>query len=309
MNQQILLNVGVGAIFLAILVAVVTLASASVGRSGVARALETIDTVYAPGSAAVAEESLGDRLKPAARQVSALGRLLTPRGAAARLQVWLDLAGNPVAWPPERIMEMQGLSLLLFAFVGGAFGFAFDFGGANLALTVVLAGAVGFWVPFIVVYDQALRRQQEIRRQLPDALDLLTLSVEAGLGFDSALVQVAQTMPGALSREFARVLQEMQMGRRRAEALRDLAARTSVPELKTIATSLVQAGELGIPIAGVLREQARQMRIKRRQRAEEQARKLPVKIIFPLILCLFPAVFIVVIGPGAVKIVENFAAR
>lgn len=309
MSSQVILYVGVGSIFVAIVLAVVTLVFAGMGRAGVARVLETIDTVYAPGSAAAAEESLGDRLKPAARELSALGRVLTPPGAAARLQRWLDFAGNPAGWPPERVMEMQGLGLVALALVGGTLGFLLDLGGGGLLLSVLIGGALGFWAPFLVVYDLGVRRQQEIRRQLPDALDLLTLSVEAGLGFDAALAQVAATMPGALAREFARVLQEMQMGRRRADALRDLSARTSVPELKTITTSLVQAGELGIPIAGVLREQARQMRVKRRQRAEEAARKLPVKVIFPLILCLFPALFIVIIGPGIIKIMETFSGN
>ncbi|MFD0595303.1 type II secretion system F family protein [Catellatospora coxensis] len=120
---------------------------------------------------------------------------------------------------------------------------------------------------------------------------------------------MAAAMPGALAREFARMLHEMQMGQRRVDALRALAARTTVPELKTITMALVQAGELGIPIAGVLREQARQMRVKRRQRAEEAARKLPVKVIFPLVLCLFPALFIVVIGPGIINVMEAFGGR
>ncbi|GIG01188.1 hypothetical protein Cci01nite_62810 [Catellatospora citrea] len=305
-GAQLILNVGIGAIFAAIALAVITLVSASIGRAGVAKALETIDTVYAPGSAAAAEEKLGDRLRPAAQQMSALGRLLTPRGAGARLQHWLDYAGNPVAWPPERVVEMQGLGLLVFAALGAAAALALDFGPGAVVAWVVAGAALGFWVPFLVVYDLGVRRQQEIRRRLPDGLDLLTLSVEAGLGFDAALAQVAVTMPGALSREFARVLQEMQMGQRRSAALRALAARTTVRELKTVTLALVQAGELGIPIAGVLREQARQMRVKRRQLAEETARKLPVKVLFPLIFCLFPALFIVILGPGVIGIMDAF---
>ncbi|WP_144123333.1 type II secretion system F family protein [Catellatospora sichuanensis] len=306
MSAQLVLNVGIGAIFAAIALAVITLASASIGRAGVAKALETIDTVYAPGSAAAAEEKLGDRFRPAAQQMSALGKLLTPKGAGARLQHWLDYAGNPVAWPPERIVEMQGLGLLVFAFLGGLAAFALSFGTLSVVCWVLAGAAFGFWLPFLVVYDLGIRRQQEIRRRLPDGLDLLTLSVEAGLGFDAALAQVAASMPGALSREFARVLQEMQMGQRRADALRALAARTSVRELKTITMALVQAGELGIPIAGVLREQARQMRVKRRQLAEEKARKLPVKVLFPLIFCLFPALFVVILGPGVIGIMDAF---
>lgn len=306
MDGQLILAIGIGAIFVAIAVAVIMVVSAGMGRVGVAKALETIDTVYAPGSAAIAEEKFGDRLRPAAQQVSALGRLLTPKGAGARLQRWLDYAGNPVAWPPERIVEMQGLGLLVVAVLGAAAALALGFGVVAIAVWAVAGAALGFWAPFLVVYDLGVRRQQQIRRQLPDALDLLTLSVEAGLGFDAALAQVAATMPGALSREFGRVLQEMQMGQRRVEALRALAARTTVREFKTITLALVQAGELGIPIAGVLREQARQMRVMRRQLAEEAARKLPVKVLFPLIFCLFPALFIVVIGPGLINMMDAF---
>jgi len=304
-----ILLLGAVAIFVAISLAVFTLVSGSVGRAGVARALETIDTVYAPGSASAADENLRQRLSPAVRQVSMLGRTLTPKGATAWLQRWLDYAGNPPAWPPTRVMEMQGQGLLVVAFLAGALGFALGFSASTILVMVVVGAVFGFWLPFGIVYDLGVRRQQQLRKELPDALDLLTLSVEAGLGFDAATAQVAKSMPGALAREFARMLHEMQMGQRRADALRALASRTTVIELRTVATSLVQAGELGIPIAHVLREQASQMRIRRRQRAEEEARKLPVKVIFPLILCLFPALFIVVIGPGVINIMQAFASR
>jgi len=304
-----ILLLGAVAIFVAISLAVFTLVSGSVGRAGVARALETIDTVYAPGSASAADENLRQRLSPAVRQVSMLGRTLTPKGATAWLQRWLDYAGNPPAWPPTRVMEMQGQGLLVVAFLAGALGFTLGFSASTILVMVVVGAVFGFWLPFGIVYDLGVRRQQQLRKELPDALDLLTLSVEAGLGFDAATAQVAKSMPGALAREFARMLHEMQMGQRRADALRALASRTTVIELRTVATSLVQAGELGIPIAHVLREQASQMRIRRRQRAEEEARKLPVKVIFPLILCLFPALFIVVIGPGVINIMQAFASR
>lgn len=297
---MVMLMVGVGAIFVAIGLGVFTLVSASVGRAGVAKALETIDTVYSPGRASPAEENLRQRFSPVVSS-------MTPKGVTAWLQRWLDYAGNPASWPPERIMETQGLGLLVFAFLGGAFGFVFGFGILGVVMFVAGGALLGFWAPFLVVYDLGVRRQQEIRRQLPDALDLLTLSVEAGLGFDAAVAQVATAMPGALAREFARMLHEMQMGQRRADAMRALAGRTTVIELRTIATSLVQAGELGIPIANVLREQSREMREKRRQRAEEEARKLPVKVIFPLVLCLFPVLFIIVIGPGVINILDAFS--
>jgi len=131
---------------------------------------------------------------------------------------------------------------------------------------------------------------------------MLTVCVEAGLGFDGALSQVARNTPGPLAEEFARALQEMQIGRSRTDALRGMVARTTVAELRTFVSALIQAGELGVPIARVLREQANEMRIRRRQRAEERAQQVPVKIMFPLILCIFPALLVVIIGPGILRI-------
>jgi tight adherence protein C len=309
-DGQVLLIIGVGAIAGAIAIAVLSLASASVGRAGVARALETIDRVYAPGSAAASEESLRDRaLGPAGHRLGGLARALTPKGATAWLQRWLNYAGNPPGWSPERIMEMQGLGLLVFAAVGGLSGLILGFSLPATVGLLLLGGAFGFWLPFIVVYQIGATRQEEIKKALPDAMDLLTVSVEAGMGFDAAVAQVAGSMPGPLAQEFARMLQEMQMGQRRSDALRDMAGRSKVSELRTLATAVVQATELGVPIANVLREQAAEMRLRRRQRAEEQAQKVPVKVVFPLILCILPALFIVVIGPGVINIMTTMFGR
>ena len=146
-----------------------------------------------------------------------------------------------------------------------------------------------------------------MQREMPDALDLLVISVESGLGFDAALSQVARNTTGPLADEFFRVLQEMQLGTSRAEALRALAERTDVNDLRGFITAMVQADQLGIPIANVLRIQAREMRIRRSQRAEETAMKVPVKILFPLIFCILPALFIVIIGPAAIQIIKSFS--
>ena len=148
-----------------------------------------------------------------------------------------------------------------------------------------------------------------MRRELPDALDLLTISVEAGLAFDAALSQVARNTDGPLAEEFFRVLQEMQIGLGRAEAMRALGERTDLPELRGFVSAMVQADSFGIPIASVLRVQASQMRIKRSQRAEELAQKVPVKILFPLIFCILPALFIVILGPAAITILHSFGGR
>jgi len=299
-----LLLFGLGALFLAVLIGVGTLVLGG-GQTGVAKGLAAIDQVYAaPTAPGTAPPAAGRGVYRAV--LATLAGLLTPRAATGWLRRWLDYAGNPVGWPLERILETQGLGLTVLAILGGLVGLA----GKGVAGAVVgaLIGAVaGFALPPILVYDAGIRRQQRIERDLPDALDLLTLSVEAGLGFDAALAQVATTMPGPLAGEIARVLHEMQMGVRRADALRGLAARTRVLQLRTTATAVMQAGELGIPIANVLREQANEMRLVRRQRAEEQARKVPVKVVIPLILCLFPALFIVVIGPAAINLLHLVA--
>jgi len=167
---------------------------------------------------------------------------------------------------------------------------------------LVVGAVVGFYLPDLLLYNAGLRRQAQIQRALPDSLDMLTVCMEAGLGFDAALAQVAHNTAGPLAAEFTRALQEMQIGQARSDALRAMLSRTTVPELRVFVSALVQAGELGIPIAKVLREQAGEMRVRRRQRAEEQAQKVPVKIMFPLITCLFPALMVVVIGPGILQI-------
>jgi tight adherence protein C len=158
----------------------------------------------------------------------------------------------------------------------------------------------------MALHQAAYNRHERMRRDLPDALDLLTISVEAGLAFDAALAQVARNTEGPLAAEFFRVLQEMQIGLGRMDALRALGDRTDLPELRAFITAMVQADTFGVPIAGVLRVQSREQRTKRSQRAEEQAQKVPVKILFPLIFCILPTLFIVVIGPAAIQIYHSF---
>ena len=307
MDSTILLAIAGGAVFLAVAIGAFILISGMRGPTPLERAAETIDVAYAPASAAPVEEKAKEKpFAPAVQQVVSLGRRVTPKGATAKLQRWLDLAGNPPNWPPERLMEMQGIGLIVFAVLAGLLTLALGFNLVWIVFCTIAFAGIGFWAPFIVVYDIGLRRQQAIRRELPDAIDLLTLSVEAGMGFEGAVAQISATMPGSLAREFARMLHEMQMGMRRADALRALADRTTVIELRTVSTSLLQATELGIPIVDVLREQAKEMRVRRRQNAETAAAKVPVKVVFPLVLCLLPALFIVVIGPGVIRILGAF---
>jgi tight adherence protein C len=285
------------AFFGGLAIVVTNVAQSGLARAKVARSLHAIDTVYGSAQQKDARTStlIGNRM-------ARLGRATTPRVALARLRHRLDLAGNPPYWTVERIFEAKALGLIGLGVVGVVIGFA---GGAGGAVVGGLAGAAaGYFVPDLVIYELSTRRQEDIRRTLPDILETLVVSVEAGLGFDAALGQVTRYGRGPLAGEFARLLQEMQLGRSRVEALRALGQRTSVVELRAFCAIVVQATELGVPMASVLREQAGQMRVKRRQRAEELAQKVPVKILFPLIFCLMPPLFIIVLGPGIMNIVD-----
>jgi tight adherence protein C len=230
-----------------------------------------------------------------------LASRLSPTTAGG-LQHRLDLAGNPARWTPDRFLAVKGLGLVVLAVLGALSGLHSP---ALLVLFVAVGAAIGFFLPDVLLYNAGTKRQEKIRLALPDALDMLTVCVEAGLGFDAALAQVARNTAGPLAAEFARALQEMQIGKSRADALRATAERSSAPELRAFVSALVQASELGVPVAAVLREQAKEMRLKRRQHAEERAQKVPVKILFPLILCLFPGMFVVIIGPGIIRIAQS----
>jgi len=306
---MIVLGAGVGAIAVALILIVVALrmprdAIGETGgsRTGVAGGLEAIESVYAVGArpASVTARTGRGRIM---RAGGALARRLTRGGTMELLQQRLDVAGNPGLWTPDRVLSFKGLGLLLLAVTGTMLGLP---AGPGLAVLYGLVGAlVGFLLPDLLLYNAGLRRQDELRRSLPDVLDLLVVSVEAGLGFDAALSRVARTVTGPLAGEFARLLQEMQIGNSREGALQAMAERTSVEELRSFVTALVQASDLGIPIGNVLRSQAKEMRIKRRQVAEEQAQKVPVKITMPVIGCILPALFIVVLGPGILAIMHS----
>ena len=300
--DSLLLLVGLGALFLALVVALV----AAVGggdRRAVARTLRVADQGYrllpsAPQPANQPHGALADRART-------LGRRLTPADAFEGLGRRLDQAGNPSWLGMDAVLAYKGVLL----FGGAAVGLvvAALVAGPVAGLCWVLAGAAaGFFAPDLLVLHLAQERQQEIRRTLPDIMDTLVVTVEAGLGFEAALAQVVRNGRGPMVGEFARVLHEMQIGRPRVDALREMAVRTSVNELKSFSSAAVQATTLGVPMAKVLRQQAAEMRLRRRQRAEELAQKVPVKILFPMIFCLFPALFVVVIGPGVIRLLDAF---
>lgn len=252
----------------------------------------------------VSHARAGATMQPVSEVVRRLALRLSPASYAGRVQRLLDKAGNPPGWPLDRLFAAKGFGLLAAAGFGALLG---AHKPATLVMYGLLGAASGFWLPDLVVYNTGLKRQETIQKTLPDALDLLTISVEAGLGFDAALSQVAHNTEGPIAGEFFRVLQEMQIGKSRTDALRGLGDRTTVADLRVFTSAIVQADGLGIPIAHVLREQAKEMRLKRHQRAEEKAQKVTVKIMFPLVMCILPSLFVVVIGPGAISIIHAFS--
>lgn len=304
MPHSALLASGLGELGLGLAMFVVAAVPARQRRTGVGRALATIERHYMNDLRAAG---------PAARPVTALPgwprRLalrVSPSGVTASLQRRLDLAGNPPRWDVDRVLAVKGLGMLGLALLGGLYGLHHP---AAALLYAILGAAIGLYLPDVLLYNTGVKRQARIQASLPDALDMLTVCVEAGLGFDAALSKVALNTEGPLAAEFTRVLQEMQIGKSRSDALRAMTQRTTVTELRAFAAALLQASELGIAVAQVLREQAREMRSRRRQRAEEKAQKVPVKILFPLIACLFPALFVIIIGPGAITIMQSLFSR
>lgn len=274
-------------------------ASGADDRQRVQRQLAAIAATRLGGAPILTAEqrSFADRaVAPVFGLAGRVAHRLSPSGFAQTLQHKLDVAGNPSAFTVERVLSLKGLGLVLGCMFGAVIG-----AGPFLIVLPIACGAAGFYVPDLLVYNVGTKRQTDMRKSLPDAMDLLTISVEAGLGFDAALAQVAKNTEGPLAGEFMRVLQEMQIGKSRGDAFRAMAERTSIPELRAFVSSLVQADAFGIPIANVLREQSKELRVKRRQRAEEKAQQVPVKIMIPMIIFIFPVIFIVVLGPAAAK--------
>ncbi len=302
MSASGLLYGGIAALVVAVFALVAAVMPRRQGKPGVARALATIDRRYARDIRTGGRTGGGADLFKLPGWLPDMATKLSPAGARNSLQRRLDLAGNPERWTPDRVLASKALGLVVLGSFGALIAVRHP---ALLALTGGAGVAAGFFLPDVLLYNSGLKRQQRLAVSLPEGLDLLTICVEAGLGFDAALAQVARNLNGPLAAEFARVLQEMQIGKSRAEAMRAMAERTSVPELRAFVSALTQSSELGIPVANVLREQAKEMRVRRRQRAEAQAQKIPVKITFPLIGCLLPALFVIVLGAGIIEITHS----
>jgi tight adherence protein C len=226
-----------------------------------------------------------------------------------RIARQLVLSGNTGTMNADKMAAVK-----VFGGVGGAvLGLALA-KLAGLPNTLVLGagiigGAIAYLLPGGGLSQRALNRQEAIRRALPDTMDLLTISVEAGLGFDAALAHVRKNVPGPLSDEIGRTLQELQLGVSRKVALRNLSGRNDVDELTGFVVAMVQADEFGVSVAKVLRAQSRELRIRRRQRAEEKAMKVPVKLLVPLIAGFLPAIFVSIVGPGIIRLARAFSGQ
>jgi tight adherence protein C len=308
-DAQTLMLIGTAATFLAIAIGSIALAQVVADRRQVYRSLRTVRESEIPGAdlrqRELATPFAQRLLLPALGAISRRIARFTPGGIVDRLDQELAHAGSPIGWDGARVLAVKVSTAVVVAIIGAL---ALPASGISLVRAVIIVpflAVVGYYVPEWILRSRSGRRQKEIRRALPDALDLMSITVQAGLGFDAAMERVAREMGGPLGQELYRVTQEMRLGTSRADALRQLADRTTVPELSSFVLALVQAETLGISVAQVLHIQAGELRVKRRQRAEEAATKLPVKLVFPVVLCIFPALMVVLMGPAAITIYEN----
>ena len=247
--------------------------------------------------------SMADRaVLPAVQALAGWAQRFTPAAWVRNLEHRITLAGESAEWPIERLLALK----LTLGVIGAGGGIVIM--GARVELVPALMagvfGIVGYFLPDVFFRSKASERQNIIRLALPDTIDQITISVEAGLGFDSALDRVGHAGTGPLADELIRTLQEIKVGVPRNRALRNLVDRTDVGELRHFVFAIIQAETYGIPIADTLRVQSSELRDKRRQAAEERALKLPVKLVFPLLFCIFPTIFVVLVGPAAIRIVR-----
>ncbi|MFC7431460.1 MULTISPECIES: type II secretion system F family protein [unclassified Agrococcus] len=242
--------------------------------------------------------------RPSRREQPLVVRL-TPAPLVAILDQQHARAGRPAGWALHRILTLKAIWLPSALAVTAIVAALRPHPG--IVLLLVLVTVVGYFVPDLLLLGRGQERDQAIQRELADTLDQMLIAVDAGLGFDSAMSRVASNGSGSLSEELTRTLQDVRMGRSRREAFADLAERTRVADLRQFVRAILQADAYGISVSDVLRTQASEMRLKRRMRAEEQAQKVPVKVLMPLMLCILPVLFIVVMAPAALNMIAAFS--
>jgi tight adherence protein C len=311
MTSMVML-VGVACIFLAVFLVLAALSAGAKETGGINRSLEVIEAFTSAPKELKGDldASFSDRvLLPLLARAQGIGRRLTPEDGNQRLHEKLEAAGNPPGWTVDRVASGKVVAFVAALLVSLMLSIIMGLSFVVTLLFVMGASVAGYMAPNMYLYQRAYERAALMQKALPDAIDLLTISVESGLGFDAAVAQVARNTAGPLADEFARMLQEMQIGRGRSEALRSLADRTSLPDMRGFASAMIQADSFGIPVGQVLRVQSSEIRVKKRQWAEEQAQKVPVKILVPLIFCILPCLFIAVLGPAGISIMDNFSGK
>ena len=246
-------------------------------------------------------------LRPLIGRLSRTGRRLSSASSAETAEKRLALAGNP---GDLRLSDWMGVKMLVGIGTGAVLFLLFGVLSGGLVQGAFF-GLIGFFIGYLLpefwLGRKIKARQKIILKMIPDTLDLLTISVRAGLGFDAALAKVVEKIPGPLSEEFRRALAEVRVGKARRDALRDMVPRTNVQPLSNFIGAIIQAEQLGVSISKVLQVQSEQLRIERRQRAEEMAAKAPIKMLFPLVGCIFPSLFVVILGPAIISMVKTFA--
>lgn len=249
---------------------------------------------------------LSDRIiVPIMRRVSEFVVRLTPQTTLERSSRMLELAGNPRNMSAAEFWILRAFTTILFAGLGFLLSTRFGGDTSRRILYLLVGGLLGFFLPVLFLRSMIDRRKETIIKKLPDALDLMTICVDAGLTFNAAMQKVDEKSDDVLSNEFGRVIYEMQLGKSRRQALRDMSDRVDVPDVTSFIAAVLQADQLGVGIGKILRIQSDQMRVRRRQRAEEKAHQAPVKMLFPMVFLIFPSIFIVLLGPAAFQVMRS----
>lgn len=294
MDPTTMMWVGIAAVALSLAGFVFLLVDRPVVRTRTLTNLRRGETTVATTTVPAARAGLGSRVAGA----------LPPRtvGFWNRL---IQRAGRPAGWTVEKLITTK----LALGLVGVAISLLLLFGsrGPLVVLVALVLPVLLFFLPELLLWNTGIKRREAMALALPDMLDQMSIAVEAGLGFDAAMVRVARNSRGPLAEEFLRALQDIQVGQSRRIAYESLAERCAVPSLKRFVRSLVQAETYGLAMATVLHSQADELRVERRQNAETRAMRIPVKVLFPLVMCIFPALFIVLLGPAGIRIMQVFA--
>jgi tight adherence protein C len=234
---------------------------------------------------------------------------VTPKEIITSLGKKVQMAGNPKNLTVKDWINIQIITVICLPLITAGMGFYLNLHVKGVVFAIVIEIIMGLVIPNFILGKKITDRQKKIQNTLPDVIDLLTVSVEAGLGFDAALSKVTDKMPGPLADEFDTVLQEIKVGKQKREALKDMADRINMQDLSTFLGSVIQADQFGVSIGNVLRIQSEQMRQKRRQRAQEKAMKAPIKMLIPMVLFIFPTLFIVLLGPILIKVIDLFTGK